>query len=305
MAFSSIADIEIYMKEHNCHFYEAVLHEEARDSLSDEKTVFDKMTSMYRVMKEADQSYESRLTSNSGLSGGNGAKMQEFADMNATSQGAFCGEFGSHVMATAIKMAESNACMKRIVASPTAGSCGVVPAILINYERYFAKTDVQRSVGLKGELQQEAVEARMTEALFVAAGIGNVIANRASISGAAGGCQAEIGTSSAMAAGALAYLRGGDEYIANAAALALKNLLGLACDPVAGLVEVPCVKRNASGAMNALCAVDMALADIESAIPADEVFDAMREIGDLMSRELKETGKGGLAVTPTASRVHL
>ncbi len=305
MAFSSIADIEKYMKEHNCHFYEAVLHEEARDSLSDEKTVFDKMTSMYRVMKEADQSYESRLTSNSGLSGGNGAKMQEFADMNATSQGAFCGEFGSHVMATAIKMAESNACMKRIVASPTAGSCGVVPAILINYERYFAKTDVQRSVGLKGELQQEAVEARMTEALFVAAGIGNVIANRASISGAAGGCQAEIGTSSAMAAGALAYLRGGDEYIANAAALALKNLLGLACDPVAGLVEVPCVKRNASGAMNALCAVDMALADIESAIPADEVFDAMREIGDLMSRELKETGKGGLAVTPTASRVHL
>lgn len=317
MAFSSIADIEKYMKEHNCHFYEAVLHEEARDSLSDEKTVFDKMTSMYRVMKEADQSYESRLTSNSGLSGGNGAKMQEYADrraeakndkgcdINAASQGAFCGEFGSHVMATAIKMAESNACMKRIVASPTAGSCGVVPAILINYERYFAKADVERNGELKDDQLQEAVEARMTEALFVAAGIGNVIANRASISGAAGGCQAEIGTSSAMAAGALAYLRGGDEYIVNAAALALKNLLGLACDPVAGLVEVPCVKRNASGAMNALCAVDMALAGIESAIPADEVFDAMREIGDLMSRELKETGKGGLAVTPTACRVHL
>ena len=329
MAFSSIADIEKYMKEHSCHFYEAVLHEEARDSLSDEKTVFDKMTSMYRVMKEADQSYESRLTSHSGLSGGNGAKMQEYADrcgdskadiragrcaeaktdigcgINAAPQGAFCGEFGSHVMATAIKMAESNACMKRIVASPTAGSCGVVPAILINYERYFAKADVERNGELKDDQLQEAVEARMTEALLVAAGIGNVIANRASISGAAGGCQAEIGTSSAMAAGALAYLRGGDEYIANAAALALKNLLGLACDPVAGLVEVPCVKRNASGAMNALCAVDMALAGIESAIPADEVFDAMREIGDLMSRELKETGKGGLAVTPTACRVHL
>lgn len=233
------------------------------------------------------------------------AKTDIGCDTNAAPQGAFCGEFGSHVMATAIKMAESNACMKRIVASPTAGSCGVVPAILINYERYFGKTDVQRNGELKDDQLQEAVEARMTEALLVAAGIGNVIANRASISGAAGGCQAEIGTSSAMAAGALAYLRGGDEYIANAAALALKNLLGLACDPVAGLVEVPCVKRNASGAMNALCAVDMALAGIESAIPADEVFDAMREIGDLMSRELKETGKGGLAVTPTACRVHL
>ncbi|WP_455721339.1 L-serine ammonia-lyase, iron-sulfur-dependent, subunit beta [Agathobacter sp.] len=314
MAFSSIADIEKYMKEHGCHFYEAILHEEARDSLSDEKTVFNKMTSMYRIMKEADQSYESRLKSHSGLSGGNGAKMQEYADkcgghradINTTAQCAFCGEFGSHVMATAIKMAESNACMKRIVASPTAGSCGVVPAILINYERFFAKMDMpKRDTQKADEIQQEAVESRMTEALLVAAGIGNVIANRASISGAAGGCQAEIGTSSAMAAGALAYLRGGDEYIANAAALALKNLLGLACDPVAGLVEVPCVKRNASGAMNALCAVDMALAGIESAIPADEVFDAMREIGDLMSRELKETGKGGLAVTPTACRVHL
>lgn len=302
MAFSSIADIEKYMKEHGCHFYEAILHEEARDSLSDEKTVFNKMTSMYRIMKEADQSYESRLKSHSGLSGGNGAKMQEYA----ATQGAFCGEFGSHVMATAIKMAESNACMKRIVASPTAGSCGVVPAILINYERFFAEMDMpKRGTQKADEIQQKEVESRMTEALLVAAGIGNVIANRASISGAAGGCQAEIGTSSAMAAGALVYLRGGDEYIANAAALALKNLLGLACDPVAGLVEVPCVKRNASGAMNALCAVDMALAGIESAIPADEVFDAMREIGDLMSRELKETGKGGLAVTPTACRVHL
>ncbi len=317
MAFSAIADIERYMKEHSCHFYEAVLNEEARDSLSDEKTVFDKMTSMYRVMKEADQSYESRLTSHSGLSGGNGAKMQEYADkcggsktdiradLNPKSQGAFCGEFGSHVMTTAIKMAESNACMKRIVASPTAGSCGVVPAILINYEHYFAKADVQSSGKLKEKQLQDAVEARMTEALLVAAGIGNVIASRASISGAAGGCQAEIGTSSAMAAGALAYLRGGDDYIANATALALKNMLGLACDPVAGLVEVPCVKRNASGAMNALCAVDMALAGIKSAIPADEVFDAMREIGELMSRELKETGKGGLATTPTACQIHL
>lgn len=303
MAFSSISDIEKYMKEHDCHFYEAILHEEARDSLTDESEIFDKMTSMYRIMKEADESYESKLKSHSGLSGGNGARMQEYAGKSA-----FCGEFGTHVMATAIKMAESNACMKRIVASPTAGSCGVVPAVLINYERFYgagiSNCDCKQQQK-RSNNSDSASEHRMTEALLVAAGIGNVIANRASISGAAGGCQAEIGTSSAMAAGALAYLKGGDEYIATASALALKNLLGLACDPVAGLVEVPCVKRNASGAMNALCAADMALAGIKSAIPADEVFDAMREIGDLMSKELKETGKGGLAVTPTACRVRI
>ena len=302
MAFSSMADIEKYMSEHNCHFYEAILHEEARDSLTDEQSIFDKMTSMYRVMKAADSDYDEKLKSHSGLSGGNGAKMQKYADDFSVEQkkGALCGEFGSHVMATAIKMAESNACMKRIVASPTAGSCGVVPAVLINYEKKKEKTD-----DFISDNGGKRTEKRMTEALLVAAGIGNVIAQRASISGAAGGCQAEIGTSSAMAAGALAYLRGGDSYISDAAALALKNMLGLACDPVAGLVEVPCVKRNASGAMNALCAADMALAGIKSFISADEVFDAMREIGELMSRELKETGKGGLAVTPTACRLKL
>ena len=308
MAFSSMADIEKYMSEHNCHFYEAILHEEARDSLTDEQSIFDKMTSMYRVMKAADSDYDEKLKSHSGLSGGNGAKMQKYADDFSVEQkkGALCGEFGSHVMATAIKMAESNACMKRIVASPTAGSCGVVPAVLINYENYYEKTDDFEQQGKDiSDNGGKRTEKRMTEALLVAAGIGNVIAQRASISGAAGGCQAEIGTSSAMAAGALAYLRGGDSYISDAAALALKNMLGLACDPVAGLVEVPCVKRNASGAMNALCAADMALAGIKSFISADEVFDAMREIGELMSRELKETGKGGLAVTPTACRLKL
>lgn len=190
-------------------------------------------------------------------------------------------------MARAIKMAESNACMKRIVAAPTAGSCGVVPAILITYER-----------------MTNTSENDMVKALFVAAGIGDVIARRASISGARGGCQAEIGASSAMAAGALAWLKSGSSHlIIQAAAMALKSLLGLVCDPVAGLVEVPCVKRNASGAMNALCAVDMALAGIESAIPVDEVIDAMREIGDLMHKDLRETGKGGLAATATGMAI--
>ena len=141
---------------------------------------------------------------------------------------------------------------------------------------------------------------KMVEALYVAAGIGGVIAHRAFLAGAAGGCQAEIGSASAMAAGGVAYLMGGDsEAIANAAALALKNLLGLACDPVAGLVEVPCVKRNVIGAVNALAAADMTVAGIFSKIPPDEVIDAMRSIGRNMNEDIRETGKGGLAGTPT------
>ena len=144
----------------------------------------------------------------------------------------------------------------------------------------------------------------MVEALYVAAGIGGVIASRAFLSGAAGGCQAEIGSASAMAAGGLTYLMGGNaEEISNASALALKNLLGLACDPVAGLVEVPCVKRNVIGAVNALTAADMTMAGIFSRIPPDEVIDAMRSVGRNMNEDIRETGKGGLAGTPTGVEI--
>ena len=180
-------------------------------------------------------------------------------------------------------MGESNACMKRIVAAPTAGSCGVIPAVFITVQEQEGYTDEQ-----------------MTEAMFVAAGIGGVIAHRAFLAGAAGGCQAEIGSASSMAAGAIAYLKGADATgIAHAAAIAMKNLLGLACDPVAGLVEVPCVKRNVVGAVNALTSCDMVLAGMISKIPPDEVFDAMRAVGRAMPENVRETGTGGLAATPT------
>ena len=140
---------------------------------------------------------------------------------------------------------------------------------------------------------------KIVKALYVAAGIGQVIAHRAYISGAAGGCQAEIGSASSMAAGALVYLPGGDaDQIAHAAAMAMKNLLGLVCDPVAGLVEVPCVKRNVIGAMNAMSCADMSLAGIISKIPPDEVIDAMKSVGDKMDVSLRETAGGGLAQTP-------
>ena len=157
------------------------------------------------------------------------------------------------------------------------------------------------AVFLVAEKRLQLSEDVMIQAMFITAGIGAVIAENASVAGASGGCQAEIGSASAMAAAGLAYLQGGNaRQIADAAAFALKNMLGLACDPVGGLVEVPCIKRNVAGAVNALTSAQLAMAGIQSVIPADEVIDAMRRIGNDMPSSIKETSLGGLAVSPTA-----
>ena len=197
------------------------------------------------------------------------------------------GGYVSEVIAEALSMAESNACMRRIVAAPTAGACGVLPAVLLPMCKY-----------------EELSQHRILEALYVASGIGAVIAYKACIAGASGGCQAEIGTASAMAAAALTHILGGTaQQCADAYAIALANLLGLVCDPVAGLVEVPCVKRNVIGAVNAVSAANMAVAGITSRIPVDEVIGAMGEIGDALPADLRETGLGGLAGTPTGRKI--
>ena len=207
----------------------------------------------------------------------------------------------SRVIAQALQMGESNACMKRIVAAPTAGACGVLPAVLIPL---FEETRQDCTSSAPAAEASVLTEDDFVLSLFVAAGIGQVIATRASIAGASGGCQAEIGSASAMAAGALVFLRGGCcDAIVQSAAMSLKNLLGLVCDPVSGLVEVPCVKRNVIGAVNAMSAADMALAGIKSMIPADQVVDAMKEVGDLMDVSLRETGRGGLAATREAIEI--
>ena len=231
-----------------------------------------KMLLTWQAIQDAADSYTGTQRSVSGLVGGDGLKMRLYARRGES----IGGEFMDEVIVQAISMAESNACMRRIVAAPTAGSCGVVPAVLLQLcER------------------EHYTQHELLEALYVA--------YRASISGAAGGCQAEIGTASAMAAGALVSLRGGtNEQIGHAVAMALKNLMGLVCDPVAGLVEVPCVKRNVIGAVNAISAADMAL---ESRIPVDEVIDAMGEVGRRMPVEFRETALGGLAATPTGKAV--
>lgn len=183
----------------------------------------------------------------------------------------------------ALAVAEINASMGLIVAAPTGGSCGIIPAVLITAQE-----------------QEHYSDEEMIMALFTVAGIGMVIGKKACLSGAEGGCQAECGSAASMAAGALTELAGGSpQQVSQAAALSLKNTLGLTCDPVGGLVEVPCIKRNAFLAVNALVASDLALAGIESLIPMDEVIDAMNETGRLMHSSLRETAQGGLAVTPT------
>lgn len=271
--YESLQQMQEICETENKAFWELVMEEEANEKQNSHEEVFETMRSMYRAMVQADENYEDRRSA-SQMTGGAGELMAKWNRDEKTLSGPFLGQ----VMERALKMAESNACMKRIVAAPTAGSCGVVPAVFLS---------VQEERGFSEEC--------MVEALYVAAGIGGVIANRAFLAGAAGGCQAEIGSASAMAAGGVTYLLGGGaDEIANAAALALKNLLGLACDPVAGLVEVPCVKRNVMGAVNAMTSADMTMAGIFSKIPPDEVIDAMRSIGRSMNEDIRETGKEGL-----------
>ena len=281
--YHSISDLMKLSINNKQELWQVVLTEQAHDKLMSERDVFAQMKKMYQAMKSADEQYDQQLRSPSKMAGGDGYKMRIYNESGRN----ICGDFIGVVMEKALKMGESNACMKRIVAAPTAGSCGVIPAVLLSYEKCFGVT-----------------EDECVKALLIAAGIGAVIAENASIAGAAGGCQAEIGTASAMAAGALVQLRGGnEEQICHAVAMALKNLLGLVCDPVAGLVEVPCVKRNVVGAANAICAADMALAGITSRIPVDQVIDAMGDVGRRLPIEFRETALGGLAVTPFGQKV--
>lgn len=278
--FESLEQIKKRAMDSHSSFFDVIINDDLKERLVSYEESFENMRKMYAQMIHSDNIYNKNLKSSSGCVGGDGGRLTEYFNTEDTLSGKYIGS----IMERAVKMGESNACMKRIVAAPTAGSCGVIPAVLIStQERYHLK------------------EEKMIEALYVAAGIGQVIAHRASISGAQGGCQAEIGSASSMAAGALVYLRGGDaEAIVHASAMALKSLLGLVCDPVAGLVEVPCVKRNVIGAVNAVTSADMSLAGLRSFIPPDEVIDAMREIGDMLPTSLKETSEAGLAKTPTA-----
>lgn len=280
----SLEEIKKWCEDENRELWEYMLEDDVNKHKISRQEVWNQMVIIFDTMLEADETYDEELTSNSGMIGGSGGKLEAYS--RESKEYVLAGEFMNSAMVVAIKMAESNACMRKIVAAPTAGSCGVIPAVLLTYYR-----------------NRKVAKEDMVKSLFVAGAIGEVIAERASISGAAGGCQAEIGSASAMASGALIYLLGGDiDKIYNGVAISLKNLLGLVCDPVAGLVEVPCVKRNVIGVVNAISTADMVMAGIESVIPADEVIDAMAEIGEKLDYTLKETALGGIAATPTAMK---
>ncbi len=246
--------------------------------------VYEKMELDFHIMcASVKEGQKKEQRSMSGLTGGEGFLMNEYALKGKS----LCGEFLSKAISRALAVAGCNASMGKIVAAPTAGSCGILPGCLVSlYEdRGFDVKDIVMS-------------------MFTAGAFGLVIAERASIAGAEGGCQAECGSAAGMAAAALTEVMGGTPSMcADACAMALANQLGLVCDPVAGLVEIPCIKRNVSGLMIAFSCADMALAGIEAKIPADECLDAMREVGDSLPASLKETAGGGLAATPTGIRL--
>ena len=280
MSYNSLEEIVRECQEKDLPFDEIILLDDMNERNVSREESIETMRGMWEAMKGAERNYDGSLQSRSGLVGGAGKTMRAYVESGNT----LCGPFVGKVMASALAMGESNACMKRIVAAPTAGACGVLPAVLVNYQKE------------KGTADEQIVRA-----LYTAAGIGQVVAARAYIAGASGGCQAEIGTASAMAAGALTALGGGTpSQITHAAAMALKNLLGLVCDPVGGLVEYPCQNRNAAGVANALIATEMTLAGVPQLIPFDEMLEAMYKVGKRLPAELRETALGGCAATPSA-----
>lgn len=283
--YHSIAELVNAADEQYIKISELVLKDQAEALEKTPEEVYNQMASDLDVMKAAvafGQQKDQRSTS--GLTGGEGYKMNTYATKTG---GGLSGSIISHAIARALSVAGCNASMGRIVATPTAGSCGILPGCLLTL------------LEEKGKSEKDVVMS-----IFTAGAFGMVIAQNASIAGAEGGCQAECGSASGMAAAALVELAGGTpSQCAHACAIAIANQLGLVCDPVAGLVEIPCIKRNASGVVIAFSAADMALAGIPSAIPVDECIIAMRNVGNALPAALRETAGGGLATTPTGKQL--
>ncbi len=281
--FRNVAELVKLAEQQQVKIAEIMIRQEIEVSGLSREEIIAKMDENLTVMEKAIERGLNGVKSQTGLTGGDAVLLQNYIKRGRALSGNLLLDAVSKAMATN----EVNAAMGIICATPTAGSAGVVPGTLF---------------AVKNQLNPTRKE--MIEYLFTAAAFGFVIANNASISGAAGGCQAEVGSAAGMAAASIVEMAGGTpKQAAEAMAITLKNMLGLVCDPVAGLVEVPCVKRNAMGASNAMTAADMALAGITSRIPCDEVIAAMYSIGQSMPSSLRETGEGGLAATPTGRRL--
>ena len=280
LTYCSIQELVDVASAEGCTIGELALRDQAAEMRQDEAMLFRQMDKNLSVMEEG-IAYGQRedQTSMSGLTGGEGWKMLQYSERG----GGISGAFMTRAMSRALAVAGCNASMGRIVAAPTAGSCGILPGCLVSL---LEDRGVSREAVVMG--------------MFTAGAFGMVIAQNASIAGAQGGCQAECGSAAGMAAAAMAEIMGGTpRQCGDACAIAIVNQMGLVCDPVAGLVEIPCIKRNVAGVMTAFSAADMALAGIRPYIPVDECVDAMREVGDALPATLKETAAGGLATTPT------
>ncbi len=285
LKYESLAELVSKATNRNIKISELVLEDQAKSMEKSELELYEQMELNFSIMKDSvADGMRKDQRSTSGLTGGEGYLMSEYVKR---ADGGLSGTFMSKAISRALAVAGCNASMGKIVAAPTAGSCGVLPGCLVSlYEdRAFPEKD-------------------LVMAMFTAGAVGMVIANRSSLAGAQGGCQAECGSASAMAAAALVEVMGGTPaQCSDACAMAISNQMGLVCDPVAGLVEIPCIKRNVSSLMIAFSSADMALAGIQAKIPADECMDAMREVGEALPSALKETAKGGLATTPTGQRL--
>lgn len=272
-------------KEQNKTLYELQLDQEMEAEELTKEQVYDYLRKTYEIMKKsATAGLETPITSMSGMTGKNAFKVYEYAKNNDS----ISGNLITKAMARALSTSEINASMGRIVAAPTAGASGILPATLVTMQDEFDYSDEE-----------------ILNALLTASAVGEIIAVNATISGAEGGCQAECGAAAAMAAAAIIELRGGTmEDVFTAASFALKNIMGLICDPVCGLVEYPCNLRNASGVVNAIISADLALAGVEALIPFDETVGAMGNVGKELPVSLKETAIGGIAGTETAQRLY-
>jgi len=284
MNFQTLSQLAVLCEERNLGIGALMLEEQSAESGRTQEQEFAKMSQYYGVMKEAvHRGMNENTTSRSGLTG---LDAQRVGAYNAATEPCLGGAAGE-AMAYALAVSEVNASMGRIIATPTAGSCGIIPGVFLSCQERFGWDD-----------------DFMVYGLFAAGAIGYVIANNSFVSGAEGGCQAEVGSAIGMAAGALTEMRGGTPAQAmHAVGLALKNTLGLICDPVGGLVEIPCIVRNGFGAVTALAAADMALAGVRSVIPSDEVIKVMLEVGSAMPEMHRETAGGGLAQTPTGRKI--
>ena len=285
MMYQTGAQLLEYMKKNEMKkISEAVLAKEMLLTGKSEEEIRSRTADHYAVMKQsASRALTEKVETVGGMISGDSRKMEDYRK----GAGALCGDTIARAMARALSCSEVNASMGKICAAPTAGACGILPAAVI-------------TVAEELNAPAEAV----TDAMITAAGVGAIITDNATVSGAEGGCQAECGTAAAMAAAAVVQLRGGSADTALCAAgIALENILGLVCDPSAGIVEAPCAKRNASGTVNAILSADLALAGIRSDVPFDEVVDAMYHVGRALPTSLRETALGGIAAAPSAKAI--